>query len=280
MLSRVSARDSGNLVSIIVTTRNEGSDLALCLSSIRRQSYAPVELVVVDNQSTDETREIAATYADLVIDFGPERSAQRNEGARRATGTFVFFVDADMELAPDVTSEAVAAAGAGAAAVVIPERSAGDGLWARAKALERSCYEGDPTIEAARFFAREVFERYGGYDERLTGPEDWELPARMADAEQLGRTKAQIVHHEGHLTLSGLAKKKFYYGRSFARYIHLHPHLAAKQLTIVRPAFIRHRQRLARQPGLATVMLFMKLIEFAAGGAGLVVGAVGGRRAS
>ena len=152
-----------------------------------------------------------------MLNVGPERSAQRNAGARNAAGAYLFFVDADMELESNVVQEAVEAAGSGAAAVVVPERSVGDGLWTAAKALERSCYEGDQTIEAARFFRRDAFERYDGYDETLTGPEDWDLPARMAKSEAIGRTKAGIVHHEGHLTLRGLAEKKFYYGRSFPR---------------------------------------------------------------
>jgi GT2 family glycosyltransferase len=175
-----------------------------------------------------------------------------------------------MELEPDVVAEAVNAIRAAAAAVVVPEVSVGVGLWSRAKALERSCYEGDETIEAARFFRRDVFERFGGYDERLTGPEDWELAARVAAAETVGRTAARIIHHEGRLTLAGLARKKFYYGRSFARYIRLEPQLAKRQLTPMRPAFVHHRRRLAKTPLLMLAMVAMKIVEFGAGGAGLV----------
>lgn len=260
-------------VSVIVTTRNEGRDLERCLSSVRDQTFSATELIIVDNGSTDETVTIAVAYADKVLNFGPERSAQRNAGAREATGTYLLFLDADMELEKQVITEAVAAARAGAEVVVVPETSVGDGLWSRAKALERSCYEGDATIEAARFFLRTVFESSGGYDEALTGPEDWELPARLADI-RIGRTSARIVHHEGRLTLRLLARKKFYYGKSFVRYIRLHPQLAARQLTIFRPAFFRNRAKLAVSPALTAAMLTMKVVEFAAGGAGMLMGVV------
>ena len=271
--------DSSNPVTtVVVTTRNEREDIERCLLSLKLQTYPAIEIVVVDNQSTDGTDEIARKYADVFLNAGPERSAQRNAGARQATGDYLFFIDADMELEQKVIEQAVHAARTGADAVVVPECSVGDGLWTAAKALERSCYEGDETIEAARFFRRDSFEKHGGYDESLTGPEDWDLPARIARTDVIARTTARIVHHEGHLTLQSLARKKFYYGRSFARYIQRHPQLARKQLVVFRPAFVRHRRRLANDPTLASAMLFMKLVEFSAGGAGVVVGWIGDRR--
>ena len=75
-----------------------------------------------------------------------------------------------MILQPGVVREAVEQV-EGASAVVVPEVSIGEGFWSRVKALERSCYLGDDTIEAARYVRRDVFERIGGYDEEIVaGP--------------------------------------------------------------------------------------------------------------
>jgi glycosyltransferase involved in cell wall biosynthesis len=268
-------------VSVVVTTRNSARHLEPLLESIGAQTYSDVELVVVDNGSTDGTLGIARRHADTVLDTGPERSAQRNRGVDAATGEFVLILDSDMVLDAAVVAECVSEAQAtGASAVVVPERSVGTGFWAECKALERSCYEGDETIEAARFFRREAFVRHGGYDERLTGPEDWDLPARMRErGEIIGRVgDVAILHDEGHLRLLTLARKKFYYGTHFQGYMRRHPRLAAKQLRVVRPAFIRHRRRLARQPALAAGMMLMKLVEFAAGAAGLATAMAKARR--
>ncbi len=166
---------------VVVPTRNSARTLEACLASIRAQTYPSIELVVVDNGSTDGTKEIARPLADIVLDAGPERSAQRNRGAAATRGRYLLIVDSDMALDSGVVQACVAVAEASAAsAVVIPERSVGTGFWAAVKALERSCYVGDETIEAARFFTRKAFERHGGYDESMTGPEDWDLPARDA----------------------------------------------------------------------------------------------------
>lgn len=260
------------LVSVIVPTRNSARSIRACLASIRNQSHAPLELIVVDNHSEDKTRAIAEELADAVLVTGPERSAQRNHGARRAGGAYLFFIDSDMVLEPKVVAEATALAAAGAHAVVIPEVSFGTGFWARCKALERSLYLGDETVEAARFFRRADFEAVGGFDEAMpAGPEDWDLHERIkALGISIVRTSSLIYHDEGVPTLRELARTKLYYGHGMAAYIDKHPRLARTQLRVVRPAFVRHWRRLAADPITASGMLVMKACEFAAGGVGLL----------
>jgi glycosyltransferase involved in cell wall biosynthesis len=265
-------------VSVIVPTRNSARTLAACLESIRAQEHRDLQVLVVDNRSTDATWEIAVPLSDVVLAAGPERSAQRNRAASRAAGEALFFVDSDMVLEPGVVAECVEAAAGGAEAVVVPEASFGEGFWARCKALERSCYVGDASIEAARFFTREIFERVHGYDEALVGPEDWDLHerARRAGA-RLGRTTACIWHDEGRLSLRNLMAKKFRYGKTLGRYARKHPALAPSQLRLIRPAFLRHRGRLIRSPVTASGMVVMKTAEAAAGVAGMIGATLHGR---
>lgn len=262
-------------VSVVVTTRNSSDTLSDCLASIRRQTYDDIELVVVDNQSGDETKEIAGRFADIVLNAGPERSAQRNRGVAASSGEYVLIIDSDMILLPNVVAQCVALARSeDAVAIVIPEQSIGEGFLARAKALERSCYLGDASIEAPRFFTRQAFDRYGGYDETLTGPEDWDLPARMRARERGGRVEEMILHQESGLRLLPLLRKKYYYGKSAYRYAKRHPDLARRQLTPLRGAFVRNWRTLAGQPVLSATMLGMKVAEFGAGGLGMLSEAV------
>jgi glycosyltransferase involved in cell wall biosynthesis len=262
---------SPDLVTAVVPTRNSARTLGACLSSLREQTHQRLEIVVVDNASSDGSERIAAGWADHVLQAGPERSAQRNRGASRATGSYLLFVDSDMRLEPAVVAECVQAARTGATAVVIPEQSFGEGFWARCKALERSCYVGDDSIEAARFFGRDVFESVGGYDEELAGTEDWDLHERVRQAgARIGRVEALIWHDEGRLRLTQLTAKKFHYGRTFGRYLAKHPHLARTQAHPFRRAFVQHRRRLAADPVAALGMIVMKASEAAAGAAGLV----------
>src|SRR2546423_1456796 len=170
------------LVSVVVPTRNSADSLHVCLESIVHQSYSSVEVVVVDNNSTDDTLAIARASTPLVYVHGPERSAQRNAGARASGGSYLLFIDSDMVLARDVIEQCVRLVTQEPAvtAIIIPERSAGEGFWARCKALERSCYVGDDTIEAARFFARDAFAAGGGYGQTRTRPQGLDLGGPVA----------------------------------------------------------------------------------------------------
>src|SRR5215510_8292466 len=94
-------------VSIVVTTRNEAAVIETLLRSLQGQTQSPMEIILVDNNSTDQTCTIARPYIDQLILAGPERSAQRNFGARAAYGEIVIFLDADMQLEPGVIAETV-----------------------------------------------------------------------------------------------------------------------------------------------------------------------------
>lgn len=96
------------LVSVVVTTRNEERNIGNCLRSIREQTYPNIEIIVVDNNSDDRTKEISANFTDKVYNVGPERSAQRNHGLLKvAVGKYRAYFDADMLLAPDLIQSCV-----------------------------------------------------------------------------------------------------------------------------------------------------------------------------
>jgi len=157
-----------------------------------------------------------------------------------AGGDFLLFIDSDMTLAPRVVSDCLDAVRlSGAPAAVIPEVSIGEGFLAHCRALERSCYMGDDAVEAARFFTREAFETSGGFDENLTGPEDWDLSIRVAAGRRLPRTSSLIYHDEGRLQLGSVLAKKRYYAASSLQYWHKHGRSVLGQANIVfRPAYL------------------------------------------
>jgi glycosyltransferase involved in cell wall biosynthesis len=271
--------EGGRWVSVIVTTRNSDRTLGRCLESVRSQSYEPLELIVIDNGSTDQTLTIASRHSDVLDSCGPERSAQRNLGAQLARGDYLLFIDSDMELAPSVVAECVLTVMETAApAVVVPEISIGEGFLARCRALERSCYLGDDAIEAARFFTREAFDASGGFDEDLTGPEDWDLSMRIAGGRHLPRTASYISHDEGHLRLGTALAKKRYYAASSLHYWRKHGQLRLGQANLVfRPAFLRNWRRFLAHPALAAGVLSLKSLEAGAVMWGLLGVWIGGR---
>jgi glycosyltransferase involved in cell wall biosynthesis len=258
--------DPRETVSVVVTTRNSGQTLGACLTSIRRQTYPAVELVVVDNHSSDETLTIATEYADQVATIGPERSAQRNHGASLTSGAFLLFIDADMVLDPEVIADGVdLLETAGLPAVVIPEETVGEGFWTACRSLERGCYNGDDTIEAARLYARSAFGAAGGFDTDLNGGEDWDLSRRVARERRLPRTRAMIHHDEGRTRLRTVYTKRRYYAPGYLAFVRKHGRGAIAQGNpIFRAAYIRNWRTLGRHPLLTAGMFTLKAVELAA----------------
>jgi glycosyltransferase involved in cell wall biosynthesis len=253
------------LVSVVLPTFNSEKFLESCLRSIRSQTYGNIEIVVVDNFSTDKTREIAENYGGRIIAVKAKRSEARNVGAENSSGDFVFFVDSDMELDSRVVSECIERIGEGYDAVIVPEISVGEGFWARCKALEKACYIGDSIMEAARFFRRSIFRKEGGYDPGLDAGEDWDLSNRIRRSDfRIGRTDAPIVHHEGRLTLRQTMLKKHFYGKTLKQYQSKNPKEASQQLTPIRSSLIKKWRKLARSPVCACGLLLMKSCEFLA----------------
>ena len=200
------------LVSIIVPTYNSSRTLADCLQSINAQTYQYIELIVVDNHSTDDTPSIAKRFSKRIFTKGPERSEQRNFGVTQAKGEFVCIIDSDMLLSPEVIKQCVDVVRQhpDVEGIVIPEESFGEGFWAQCKKLERSFYVGVDWMEAARFFNTKTYQKLGGYDPTLVSGEDWDLSQRVAAEAPLGRIAAFIYHDEVRLKLGRKLGKKYY----------------------------------------------------------------------
>jgi len=267
---------ASTLVTIVVPTKNVARTLDACLASIRAQDHSPIELIVVDNHSTDDTVAIAERYADVVRTAGPERSAQRNLGYALATGEWVVWIDSDMVLTPSVVSDCLAVAGAtGARAVSIPEDSFGPGFWTECRALERSCYLDDPSLFNPRFLQRGLLDEMGGFDESMSGPEDTHLRHVLRErGVAVGMATAKILHDEGHLTLRTIVDKRIYYGRSLPEFAGKNPGRTTDQGVATLRALWRHKARLAKDPAHGAGVLVMRAVEAGAYG----VGAWQGRR--
>ncbi len=267
------------LASVVITTKNEEKNIVRLLESIRSQSYKNVEVIVVDNNSSDDTKRVAKKYTKSVFNFGPERSAQRNYGAKKAKGEYLLFLDADMKL-----SESVVEAGLNMfksdsklGALTIKEESVAKTFWEKVKAFERSFYNlsGDEITDAARFFKRSVFEKIGGYDEAITGPEDWDITENVKTiGYKVGHEETLIYHYEKVPNPFKVAQKKYYYGLRSYRFVEKHnvAKFSPKMIYFLRPVFYKNWRRFFKNPMLTLGMVVMLSIELIGGGAGYLVG--------
>lgn len=210
------------IVSVVITTKNEEKNIANCLQAILQQSYPSneIEMIVVDNNSNDATKTIAQKYTDKVFDKGPERSAQRNLGARQAKGQYYLYLDADMALSPNVVEESVAMLEGknDLVGLYIPEIIMGDGFWPKVRRFERGFYNAT-VIDCVRFVRLRDFLAVGGFDETMSGPEDWDFDKKLRGLGRVGLMKSPIYHNEASFNLKKYLKKKQYYTQSFDKYV-------------------------------------------------------------
>lgn len=251
------------LVSVIITTKNEAPNIGRFFKSLKMQSYPNLELILVDNNSSDKTKTIARKFTENIYNFGPERSAQRNYGAAHSKGGWLLFLDADMELSKDVIKDCLNVLSKSDAKILtIPETTVGNSFLGRVRRFERGMYVNEVDYEVPRMFDRKLFFQYDGYDEELTGPEDYDLPYRMGDKNKIVRSNEYLYHHEEKLTLGRLLWKKFYYAKKGALYAIKHPMLVKKQGTILfRKVYLRNWRRFVKHPILGISFVFIRFLE-------------------
>jgi glycosyltransferase involved in cell wall biosynthesis len=236
------------LVSIVVTTKNEEKNIEACLLSIKNQTYKNIELILIDNDSTDRTFEIAQKYTNQVHTKGPERSAQRNMGLiELARGQFGMYLDADMTITRNLVHSCVVQMQTeNCIGLYLPERVIGNSFFAEIRKFERTFYDATP-IDAIRFFRLSDFRKIGGFDsvlfEKGSG-EDWDLNLKFLGLGTIELLKSNngsqrsnnkddfdsytgIHHNESEDRLIPYLMKKRYYAVGFKGYRERwfdHPH--------------------------------------------------------
>ena len=277
------------MISVIVPTKNEEANIGNCLESLVKQTHKDFEVLVCDGGSIDKTQEVVNKFSKKIkVSFHklkPDLGHQRRFGAKNANGDYLCFIDADMILDPKVLEgclltisistrrvEGVPPDGWKPGAVIIPEISFGQGFWAEVKAFERKMYIGDDRVEAARFFAKEAYQKSGGWKEGMASGEDWDLTRRVKEVGfEVGRTNELIHHNEGRIYLSRTLKRKFYYAQKSKPFVEENVKGFKDYILFVfRPAYFRNWREFIKHPVLGLAFCFMKSLEFSAGFLGMV----------
>jgi glycosyltransferase involved in cell wall biosynthesis len=264
---------SKSLVSVVIPTFNSERFLEKCLLSIKKQSYLNIEIIVVDNYSSDRTKEIARKYANLVLFKGPERSVQVNFGVKHAHGQYVYRVDSDSIVEPNVIDEAIRKCEfEGFDAVCVHNTSDPTiSFWAKVRKLERDCYADDELNVAARFFRKEFFEKIGGFNENLVAAEDYDLHNRiLKHGFRIGYVKSKEVHLGEPRNLLEIARKYYYYGKTVKRFLELNPEKGMSQISPLRRVLIRNSSSFARHPMLTAGFVVYQMVRYYAAAMGFL----------
>lgn len=218
------------LVSVIVPVYNDPEGIRTTLTSLTEQTYGRYEIIVVDNRSTDETRDVAAEFGErfdavTVLDERRDQSsyAARVRGIRYASGDVLAFIDADMTVEREWLDDAVERMEDAQldymgcnVQLYTPGEESLVGKYNRLNGFPVDDYVSDlhfaPTC--GLLVRREVFEAVGPFDTRFVSGGDREFGHRVhAAGFDLGYAEDVPMYHPARTTLTSLVRKAVRIGR-------------------------------------------------------------------
>jgi glycosyltransferase involved in cell wall biosynthesis len=224
----------GELVSVVIPLYNQGSYLPGTIDSVRASTYPDVEIVVVDDGSTDRaTIDVFDSLEGITKVRQPNAglSAARNAGIAAAAGRYIIPLDADDLLPADFIAAAVNAlqlnADLGYVAGYLRYFGLLDYTHVPAGYVPHISLVVNTHVRATALFRRDVLIDIGGYDVGLPAFEDWDLHVRLALA---GHT-SDIVPVEGHMYRRHADSMTF--SSSNAMRLELLQHVMAKHLASI-----------------------------------------------
>lgn len=204
--------DSQEKVSIIIPTYNRSKLLSEAVKSLQQQTYKNIEIIIVDDCSTDDTPETVEKMMDDRIIYVKHEVNQgggkaRNTGLKHATGAYIGFLDSDDQWQWDKLERQMAVfrenrdvgvvytgmkvyQGSYLVKEVIPKYS-GDLLT---KLIESNCIYTTSSI----LIKKEVLDEIGGFDSSLPSCQDWDLYIRLARVSRFGFVKDSLVLYHLH----------------------------------------------------------------------------------
>lgn len=214
------------LVTVVIPTYNRADYIAETIESVLSQSYPNIEVIVIDDGSTDDTAKVVARFVpqvSYVQQENAERGASRNHGLRLARGDYVAFLDSDdlwlstkvaddvsyLEANPDVGlihTDAIIIDAVGRELRVLRSRAPSGRVTGAL--LERNF------VTMATHLARaSVVREIGGFREEreLSGSEDWEMWVRLSlrtNIAYLPRVSAKLRTHPGNTMTNASAMRR------------------------------------------------------------------------
>lgn len=203
---------SSPLVSVVLPTHNRAQLLRIAVESVLSQTLDDLELIVVDDGSTDETWALLQTFGDprlvcVHLEDSQGAAAARNAGIRRTAGSFIAFQDSDDEWLPRKLADQLAVfeqhaevggvggrysidAGVLSSHVSAPRLELGHDY-------EPELLEGSCCVTPVWMIRRSLLDEIGLFDERMPCLEDWDLLLRLSKRTGMRAVPADVLIKRG-----------------------------------------------------------------------------------
>lgn len=201
--------------SVVIPTYNYGRFIGEALRSVFAQTLSPVEVIVVDDGSTDETAEAVAEFGERVRYIRQENAgvcAARNRGVAESSGDLIAFLDADDIWEPTKLEKQAAKFADPEVGLVHCgmrefDSDTGETLGIKLDGGEGEVWQamllwktGAVIAPGCVMVRRRSIEEVGGFDTRLTNGEDWEFCFRIARRYKVGFVPELLLNRRNHGT--------------------------------------------------------------------------------
>jgi glycosyltransferase involved in cell wall biosynthesis len=199
------------LVSVVIPCFNQARFLRQAIESVLAQTHSPIEIVVVDDGSTDDTVGVARAYPSVrcVSQRNQGQGAARNQGLHHISGDHVVFLDSDDRLLPNAVQIGLDCFSNHPRSAFIAGRCVGIGP----DGVQRATVH-EPVVEQNHYhallrnnyiwtpgtvmFRTEVVRRMGGFKTSVSGAEDYDLYLRIAAIHRIWCHDEVVVEYREH----------------------------------------------------------------------------------
>ncbi|HMO17007.1 MAG TPA: glycosyltransferase [Oligoflexia bacterium] len=218
--NQITHSDSNHtMVSVIIPAKNVEGFLPGCIRAVRTCAYPQdrVEIIVVDNGSTDSSLEIAMQMADKVLRVPDVTiAALRNRGALEATGEVLAFLDADCVASDNWLTEGVRAVSERECLAGFLYDVPEDANWMerdwfgqRDNGVTETTHVGGGNM----FISHSLFQQASGFDEKLITGEDYEFCLRVSQiAKIISDDRIKVIHLGNPKNIIQFIKREIWYG--------------------------------------------------------------------
>jgi len=217
MVNNTASRDC--FLSIIIPVYNYGKTLDRALSSVFAQTYKNLEIIIIDDGSTDNFTKLKLNHLDIpntkiIFQENGGPSKARNEGVKISTGDYILPLDSDDLIHPTYVEQCIK--------LITQDKNYSPiycdtvhqgqmkGIEERPEWSKERLING-PFIVNCSMFSREAFDSIDGYDEDLKGWEDYDMWLRMMQKGYVGKRIPSPLfiyfHHESEGTVSTIANQ-------------------------------------------------------------------------
>jgi glycosyltransferase involved in cell wall biosynthesis len=187
------------MISIIIPTFNEEKYLPVLLKSLKNQTFKDFEVIVADNNSSDKTRLVAKSFGVKVVEGGLP-AVGRNNGAKKAKGEWLLFLDADVVLPSDFLEKAMAEIKkqnfyiASCLMKPLSDKKIDKLLHSAGNLYIKSLQKISPHAPGFCIFVKkEIHQLIGGFNEKMKMAEDHDYVLRASKKAKFGILKNVLI---------------------------------------------------------------------------------------